>query len=255
MENYFEQIFLFFFLGVGHGTFVAGIIASTKKKCSGIASESNLHIYKVFTNQQTSRTSWFLDAFNKAIQNNVHIINLSIGGPDFTDEPFIEKVQEVSKNGIHIISAIGNDGPIFGTVNNPADQNFVIGIGGINIENKISKFSSKGMTTQELPQGYGRIKPDLITYGTQVYGASLYGNCQMLSGTSVATPVITGSLALLLSTIKDEKLKRNVGFIKQSLMNGATRLNGNYNIFEQGSGKFDISKSFYYFQKNQKNIT
>uniref|UniRef100_A0AC34RR88 Uncharacterized protein n=1 Tax=Panagrolaimus sp. JU765 TaxID=591449 RepID=A0AC34RR88_9BILA len=62
-------------------------------------------------------------------------------------------------------------------------------------------------------------------------------------------------LALLLSTINDEKLKRNVGFVKQSLMNGSKRLNGNYSILEQGSGKFDLLTSFYYLQEMKKNIT
>jgi hypothetical protein len=41
---------------------------------------------------QVSYTSWFLDAFNYAITSAVHIINLSIGGPDFLDQPFVDKV-------------------------------------------------------------------------------------------------------------------------------------------------------------------
>jgi membrane-bound transcription factor site-1 protease len=40
------------------------------------------------------------------------------------------------------------------TLNNPADQMDVIGVGGINFEDQIAKFSSRGMTTWELPQGY-----------------------------------------------------------------------------------------------------
>jgi membrane-bound transcription factor site-1 protease len=39
-----------------------------------------------------SYTSWFLDAFNYAIATEINILNLSIGGPDFLDQPFIEKV-------------------------------------------------------------------------------------------------------------------------------------------------------------------
>jgi hypothetical protein len=42
----------------------------------------------------------------------------------------------------------------FSTLNNPADQMDVIGVGGINFEDQIAKFSSRGMTTWELPQGY-----------------------------------------------------------------------------------------------------
>jgi len=53
-----------------------------------------------------------------------------------------------------MVSAIGNDGPLYGTLNNPADQMDVIGVGGINFEDQIAKFSSRGMTTWELPQGF-----------------------------------------------------------------------------------------------------
>lgn len=51
-----------------------------------------------------------------------------------------------------IVSAIGNDGPLYGTLNNPADQMDVIGVGGIGFDDRIAKFSSRGMTTWELPQ-------------------------------------------------------------------------------------------------------
>lgn len=48
---------------------------------------------QVFTDDQVSYTSWFMDAFNHAIASNLTIINLSIGGPDFLDQPFVDKVR------------------------------------------------------------------------------------------------------------------------------------------------------------------
>ena len=57
-----------------------------------------------------------------------------------------------------MVSAIGNDGPLYGTLNNPADQNDVLGVGGIDYQDKIATFSSRGMSTWELPRGYGRSK-------------------------------------------------------------------------------------------------
>lgn len=137
---------------LGHGTFVAGVIASSKE-CLGFAPDADVYIFRVFTNKQVfflsffllfertfflndkffffqiiqvSYTSWFLDAFNYAIfkkflffflqQNNkityffkkrIQVLNLSIGGPDFMDRPFVEKVWEMSANNIIMISAIG----------------------------------------------------------------------------------------------------------------------------------------------------
>ena len=82
----------------------------------------------MFTNNQVSYTSWFLDAFNFAIMKKIHVLNLSIGGPDFMDQPFVDKVWELTANNIIMLSAIGNDGPLYGTLNNPADQMDVIGV-------------------------------------------------------------------------------------------------------------------------------
>lgn len=51
----------------------------------GLTSVSNMFM-------KVSYTSWFLDAFNYAIITNMTVVNLSIGGPDFLDEPFVDKV-------------------------------------------------------------------------------------------------------------------------------------------------------------------
>ena len=131
----------------------------------------------------------------------------------------LPQVQDITSNGIIMVSAIGNDGPLYGTLNNPADQNDVIGIGGIDYSDacvsvlapythcvsdvpqqqscwrpactmtlmpqgnvhqhhkdecvedegvlmlscvwdacRIASFSSRGMSTWEIPFGYGRAK-------------------------------------------------------------------------------------------------
>ncbi len=46
----------------------------------------------IFCVFQVSYTSWFLDAFNYAILKKINVLNLSIGGPDFMDHPFVDKV-------------------------------------------------------------------------------------------------------------------------------------------------------------------
>lgn len=190
-----------------------------------------------------SYTSWFLDAFNYAILKKIGVLNLSIGGPDFMDHPFVDKVWELTANKIIMVSAIGNDGPLYGTLNNPADQMDVIGVGGINFEDQIAKFSSRGMTTWELPQGYGRVKPDIVTYGSAVRGSSIKGNCRTLSGTSVASPVVAGAVTLLASGVLHRGNVINPASMKQALMASARRLPG-VNMFEQGHGKLDLLKAY-----------
>jgi membrane-bound transcription factor site-1 protease len=205
---------------IGHGTFVCGVISSSKD-CLGIVPDADIYIFKVFTDNQVSYTSWFLDAFNYAISKKIDVLNLSIGGPDFMDIPFIKKVMEITSNNIIMVSGIGNDGPLYGTLNNPADQPDVIGVGGINSDDQIAKFSSRGMTTWELPHGYGRIKPDILTYSTHVRGSKKKYGCRTLSGTSVASPLVAGCIALLKSSVKYTNLDKNLinpASIKQIIM-------------------------------------
>lgn len=230
--------------GLGHGTFVAGVIAS-HKECLGFAPDSDIYVFRVFTNNQVSYTSWFLDAFNYAILKKINVLNLSIGGPDFMDHPFVDKVWELTANKVIMVSAIGNDGPLYGTLNNPADQMDVIGVGGINFENQIARFSSRGMTTWELPTGYGRMKPDIVTYGSAVRGSALKSGCRSLSGTSVASPVVAGAVTLLFSSVLDRLDVINPASMKQALITSARRLpDANVNMFEQGHGKLDLIKAY-----------
>uniref|UniRef100_A0A8D0S6Q6 Membrane-bound transcription factor site-1 protease n=2 Tax=Boreoeutheria TaxID=1437010 RepID=A0A8D0S6Q6_PIG len=236
-----HDFFSFWATGLGHGTFVAGVIASMRE-CQGFAPDAELHIFRVFTNNQVSYTSWFLDAFNYAILKKVDVLNLSIGGPDFMDHPFVDKVWELTANNVIMVSAIGNDGPLYGTLNNPADQMDVIGVGGIDFEDNIARFSSRGMTTWELPGGYGRMKPDIVTYGAGVRGSGVKGGCRALSGTSVASPVVAGAVTLLVSTVQKRELV-NPASMKQALIASARRLPG-VNMFEQGHGKLDLLRAY-----------
>jgi len=230
--------------GLGHGSFVAGVIAGNFDGCPGFAPDVEVFTFKVFTDDQVSYTSWFLDAFNYAMVSDLHIVNLSIGGPDFLDQPFVEKVLEVTSSGIIMLSAIGNDGPLYGTLNNPADQNDVIGIGGMNYQGHIARFSSRGMSTWELPLGYGRIKPDVLAYAQDVSGSKIQGGCRTLSGTSVASPVAAGAVALLASTVPEEVRFEilNPASMKQALVEAAFRLPDD-TIYVQGTGRIDLAGS------------
>ncbi|CAI7841397.1 unnamed protein product, partial [Closterium sp. NIES-54] len=156
-------------------------------------------------------------------------------------------VWEVTGNGILMVSAIGNDGPLYGTLNNPADQNDVIGVGGIDYTLHIASFSSRGMTTWELPHGYGRMKPDIVAYGREVVGSKINGGCKSLSGTSVASPVVAGAVCLLASVVPEAVRwgpggVLNPASMKQALVEGADRLNGPH-MFEQGSGQLNLLRS------------
>lgn len=55
-------------------------------------------------------------------------------------------------------------------------------MGGVDYAGKIAAFSSRGMTTWELPLGYGRVKPDIMAYGQDVRGSQMSKGCRSLSG-------------------------------------------------------------------------
>ncbi|GLE04441.1 hypothetical protein PINS_up013383 [Pythium insidiosum] len=80
---------------VGHGTFVASVVGGNDNTCPGLAPNAELFVFRTFTTDQLSFTSWFLDAFNYALHVGLHVLNLSTGGPDFLDLPFVEKIQEL----------------------------------------------------------------------------------------------------------------------------------------------------------------
>ncbi|KAL2532647.1 Subtilisin-like protease SBT6.1 [Abeliophyllum distichum] len=230
---------------LGHGTFVAGVIAGQDAECLGFAPDTEIYAFRVFTDAQVSYTSWFLDAFNYAIATKMDVLNLSIGGPDYLDLPFVEKVWEITANNIIMVSAIGNDGPLYGTLNNPADQSDIIGVGGIDYSDHIASFSSRGMSTWEIPHGYGRVKPDIVAYGREIMGSKISTGCKSLSGTSVASPVVAGIVCLLVSVIPESKRKEilNPASMKQALVEGAAKLSGP-NMYEQGAGRVDLLESY-----------
>ncbi|XP_012076700.1 subtilisin-like protease SBT6.1 isoform X2 [Jatropha curcas] len=230
---------------LGHGTFVAGVVAGQDAECLGFAPDTEIYAFRVFTDAQVSYTSWFLDAFNYAIATKMDVLNLSIGGPDYLDLPFVEKVWEITANNIIMVSAIGNDGPLYGTLNNPADQSDVIGVGGIDYSDHMAPFSSRGMSTWEIPHGYGRVKPDVVAYGREIMGSKISTGCKSLSGTSVASPVVAGVVCLLVSVIPENSRKDvlNPASMKQALVEGAAKLSGP-NMYEQGAGRVNLLESY-----------
>ena len=91
--------------------------------------------------------------------------------------------------------------------------------------------------------GYGRVKPDIVTYGASVRGSNIKGGCRSLSGTSVASPVVAGAVTLLASGVLHRGEDINPASVKQALMASARRIPG-VNMFEQGHGKLNLVKAY-----------
>lgn len=103
-------------------------------------------------------------------------------------------VQNVRTAGIVIVVSAGNSGNACQTVTTPAaifPESFTIGASDSN--DAIAKFSSRGTTPN------GVLKPNVSAPGVGVHSAWLGGGYRVLSGTSMAAPHVTGTIALMIS--------------------------------------------------------
>lgn len=72
------------------------------------------------------------------------------------------------------------------------------------------------MSTWSLLDGYGIIKPDILTFGSNVMGLSHKdtelgaSSCAMLSGTSISCSIVSASVALALSQIEDRQVRAHI---------------------------------------------
>ena len=226
---------------VGHSSFMAGVIAG-RGECGGFAPDATVLFARVFDSQQQSTTKWFLEAFNYALRKKVDLINLSVGGPDFRDAPFLAKVRALAASGVLIASGSGNSGPAWGSLLNPADDALTVGVAGTDISGGLAAWSSRGETLWENPHGAGRVGVDVITHG-EFWGAAPGGGCQHQWGTSVSCPVVVGVLAMLLSSVAPGPRRdalRSPAALKQVLARGSARMGGNASHLEQGVGQLDV---------------
>ena len=193
-------------------------------------------------------SAWFIDAFNFVMDNDIDIVNLSTASKDTKDNPFIEKIEELTAAGIIVVSAIGNDGPTQGTAESPADMHSVIGVGSLSYNfERVATFSSRGMSKKSMLIGMGVPKPDILLPGEEILGLSLEpGVCKLNRGTSFSVPMLTGSIALVLSAVEKEhgaeyrKSIQNSALVKQAIIKSAVKLK-DWSIVEQGAGKFNLN--------------
>ena len=186
---------------VGHGTHVAGIIGASdigEKGIIGVAPKCDLMILKALT-RSGGKNSWVIEAIKYAVRHNVDIINMSLGSEQPSPEMY-EAIKRAIDKGICVVVASGNNGDNNSNTNElnyPASYNECISVGSVKYSKSNSRFSASNNEVDLVAFGEGYNSRGILS----CYPNGLY---QELKGTSMATPFISGALALLKNWFRDE---------------------------------------------------
>ena len=259
----------------GHGTHVAGIIASDDKRYRGIAPGVKLYDFKVVNDDGSGDELSLIQAIAKIKELNgqrkvIHGVNISLGFPfDVRSyacgaSPICDAVNSLVHSGVVVCAAASNDGfkkiltlnesnqqEAFSTylalgITDPGNASQAITVGSTHKAHPhhfgVSYFSSRG------PTGDGRLKPDLLAPGERIISCRASGTRMgkpvdelytEASGTSMAAPHVSGAAALLLSLRKE--LIGRPEEVKRILLSTCTDLERDR--YHQGHGLLDILRA------------
>lgn len=219
----------------GHGTHVAGIIGgngySSKGKYKGVAPECNIIAVKVLDHRGDGNISDVLAGLQWIIDNrkkyNIRVVNISVGtsSKDSLDENslLVQGVNAVWDSGVAVVVAAGNNGPGPMSISTPGISRKVITVGSSDDNITVEVFGAKTKDySGRGPTPYCIKKPDIVAPGSNIVSCNINrysargknGSASISSarapmmytvksGTSMATPVVAGAIALLISACPD----------------------------------------------------
>ena len=210
-----------------HGTHVAGITAANGGQITGIAPDAQIIVGKVARGRGGIPDSALLAALDDMAVIKPDVVNLSLGrtaGMDSAaDTLFAGVYEKLQNNGTIVDVAAGNEysaaygnksgknlpyasDPDSSTLGEPSTFAPVVSVASIeNARNgrgayKMSDFSSWGVSPDM------RLKPEVTAPGGNIYSSVPGGGYQYKSGTSMATPQITGVSAVVLERVQNDPL-------------------------------------------------
>lgn len=225
----------------GHGTHVTGILAGNGRMNAaycGIAPKVRIVHLKILDRYGNGKREDVIDGIRWVLANRlkygIRILNISVGTVkegDKKDEGLIKAVEEAWDAGIVVVVAAGNMGPKAQTITAPGNSRKVITVG--SSDEKGPVYSGRGPTRNCV------CKPDIVAPGFDIISCShafqgAKGYYCRKSGTSMATPMVSGAVALLLAK---EPWLTNVE-VKMRLRESAVDLGLEHN--RQGWGLLNI---------------
>ncbi|MFI7276323.1 S8 family serine peptidase [Streptomyces sp. NPDC049879] len=232
----------------GHGTHVAstatGTGALSDGTYTGVAPGADLLNGKVLDDEGSGWESDIVAGMQWAVAQGADIVSMSLGG---TATPELDLMEEAvntlsADSDTLFVVASGNEGPGAGTVGSPGTAEAALTVGAVDKQDVLADFSSAGPTA-----GDGLVKPDVTAPGVDIaaagaegaaiwdYGTPVTDGYVAISGTSMATPHVSGAAALLAQAHPDWDGER----LKAALASSAVST-GAYTPFQQGTGRIDV---------------
>lgn len=201
----------------GHGTHTAGLVAL-------IAPEADIVVYRVLDADGVGDPYVIAEAIDDAVAAGVDVINMSFGMEEKTKSKVVRNAfKRAARADVVIVAAAGNDGEKSSQY--PAEDSDVIGVGAMGEGNeRLASFSNHGNVAL------------VAAPGENIISAAPGGGFASWSGTSMATPIVTGQVALVQSHSSEREFKRIVKRIGDS----SHKLNGKRKVKR---GRIDILAS------------
>jgi subtilisin len=182
----------------GHGTHVAGVAGADDDDVGvvGAAPGADLYAVKVLDDDGDGRYSELVAGIDWCLSNDIEVISMSLGGESESDA-VDQAIEEAHSAGHLLLCAAGNEGNDGNgsceaeTMTYPATHPDVVAVAAMNEDDTLASYSSVGAAV------------DLLAPGTDVLSTTVGNQYAEASGTSVATPFVSGVAALLWQT-RDE---------------------------------------------------
>lgn len=204
----------------GHGTHVTGTVVGGDgpgdefpDSCDvGIAYGAKFVMAKAFAADGTGTTEWILECYDWLLELidsgiNINIISNSWGDYNETNLIYFAINETLREIGVIPVYAIGNAGPSPHSTAVPGNYPLVIGVGATDYDDDVAYFSSRGPAPNEEPwnnpsywpvYNWNLLKPDISAPGVDIRSTVPGGYEAGWSGTSMATPHVTATIALML---------------------------------------------------------
>lgn len=251
---------------IGHGTHVAGTIAAGIGNAVGINGicSCQLYIWKIFDDEPdpdsfNDQYHYYVDAlmYHRALadclEENIQVLNLSIGGQAEPDIHELTLFQQLIASGTTVVAAMGNERQQGSPISYPAAIPGVIAVGATNINDQVARFSNRGphislcapgdtiWSTLPTYAGQTGFRARHLANGSVVPGDPLSRDTDYAAwnGTSMASPHVAAAVALLLA--------REPGLspaeVRQRLMQSAERvpgMGGQAHHQDYGAGRLNL---------------